>query len=159
MNKITVSPIFFIIFLFFAGSACVTDIKHRRIPDWSVFTGIAVLSALRLFMFHDAPLIIAAEVSAGPLIFMGIRLLTKGKLGMGDVKFAALMGVFTGFPGWFTAAAFASFSGLLFALSGIAAGKLNRNSKIPFAPFLTAGSIFASFINPVLLGKISEILK
>ncbi|MCK5201790.1 MAG: hypothetical protein KAR21_25730, partial [Spirochaetales bacterium] len=65
----------------------------------------------------------------------------------GDVKFAALMGVFIGFPGWFAAAGLASLLGLIFASAGLISGKLNKSSKIPFAPFLTVGSIGAYFIN------------
>lgn len=108
-------------------------------------------------MLHDAPLILAAELLSGALLFMGIRLITGGKLGMGDVKFAALMGVFTGFPGWFIAAGLASLFGLLFAAAGLLTGRLDRNSRIPFAPFLTLGSIGAYFAAPILLKTITGV--
>jgi len=157
MNEVNGSTIFFILFISFSVPACVTDIKHRLIPDWSVFPGIIVLFTLRLFMLHDAPLLIAAELLSGALLFMGIHRITGGKLGMGDVKFAALMGVFIGFPRWFIAAGLASLFGLLFAAAGMLSGRLDRNSRIPFAPFLTLGSIGAYFAAPILLKAITGV--
>ena len=156
LNHFILKGIFFISFLIFASTACVTDIKYRRIPDWTTFLGIGILSVLRLFLLKDTPVIILAELFYGVILFLGIRILTGGKLGMGDVKFAALMGLFNGFPQWFTAVAIASFSGLLFMLAGMAIGKLNRNSRIPFAPFLTAGSIGAFITAPELLKTVGR---
>lgn len=157
MNEVNGSAIFFILFISFSLPACVTDIKHRLIPDWSVFPGIVVLFGLRVFSLGDPAIKILLEMIAGSLFFFGIRLFTKGKLGMGDVKFAALMGVFIGFPGWFIAAGLASLFGLLFAAAGMLSGRLDRNSRIPFAPFLTLGSIGAYFAAPILLKTITGV--
>ena len=145
--------IFPAVFLIFSIPACVLDIKQKRIPDWAVFPGIAVLFGLRAFSFEDPMMRILLEILGGSLILFGIRFITKGKLGMGDVKFAALMGVFIGFPGLFVATGLASLLGLMFALIGIYSGRINKNSKIPFAPFLTVGSIGAYFINYNILLK------
>ena len=139
--------IFLVTFLIFSIPACVIDIKHKRIPHWTVRSGVVLLAAIRFFSFGDPLVRIVLEIISGPLIFAGIRVFTKGKLGMGDVKFAALMGIFLSFPMWFAAAGLASVLGTIFAFSGVISGKLNRNSKIPFAPFLTAGSVGAYFLN------------
>lgn len=154
MNKNYGQTILLISFITFSFPVCVIDIKDKRIPDWSVFPGIIVLSALRFFMFGDSAGEIISDMLTGSLLFIAVRFFTKGNLGLGDVKFAALMGVFNSFPGWFFATATASFFGLIFALTGIFSGKLNRSSKIPFAPFLTAGSIITFFLNLTLLPKI-----
>ena len=151
MSYLDGSVLFLITFLIFSVSASVIDIRHKRIPDWIVFSGVTVLLALRFFSFEDPPGRLVLEMLLGPMIFLGIRLLTKGKLGMGDVKFAALMAVFVGFPGWFIAAGLASLLGLIFALPGIVFGSLNESSRIPFAPFLTVGSIGAYFVNCSIL--------
>ena len=147
MSTLNGNVLFIITFLIFSIPASVVDIKNKRIPDWTVLSGITVLSALRFCCFGDSAGRLVLELLSGAVIFFGIRLLTKGKLGMGDVKFAALMGVFTGFPRWFAAAGFASILGLLFALIGILFGRIDKNTKIPFAPFLTVGSIGAYFVN------------
>lgn len=154
MSDLERSILFLITFLIFSIPASVIDIKQKRIPDWIVFPGTAALLGLRAFSFGDPLVRILLEMISGSLIFIGIHFLTKGKLGMGDVKFAALMGVFLGFPGWFVAAGLASLPGLMFALTGLISGRLNKSSKIPFAPFLTAGSIWAYFINYDFLLKI-----
>ena len=145
--------IFPAVFIFFSVTASVVDIKQKRIPDWIVFPGAAVILGLRVFGFGDPVMRIFLEMIAGALILFGIRFFTKGKLGMGDVKFAAFMGVFVGFPRWFVAAGLASLLGLIFAFAGIISGKLDRNSKIPFAPFLTVGSIGAYIVNYDILLK------
>ncbi|MDA3938815.1 MAG: A24 family peptidase [Spirochaetia bacterium] len=136
-----------ILFLVFSIPACIIDIKQKRIPDWTVFSGVTVIIAFRLLILGDLIKIILLELISAPLIFIGIRSITKGKLGMGDVKFAALMAIYIGFPGWFIATGVASLLGLLFAVLGLFSGRLNRNTRIPFAPFLTVGSIGAYFVN------------
>ncbi len=148
------SIIFPAAFLIFSIPACVIDIRQRRIPDWTVFLGLVVLITLRFFSLRDSAERILLDMISGFLFLFGIRFLTKGKLGMGDVKFAALMGVFIGFPGLFVATGLASLLGLMFALIGIYSGRINNNSKIPFAPFLTVGSIYAYFVNYDILLKI-----
>lgn len=146
--------LFFSTFLIFSVPASVIDTKHKRIPDLIVFPAIAVLSVFRKICFGDPLVRILLEILLGYLIFIGIRFLTKGKLGMGDAKFAALMGVFIGFPGWFAATGLASLLGLVFAVTGLFSGRIDKNTKIPFAPFLTAGSIAAYFVNYDILLKI-----
>jgi len=147
MNHFYKSLLSLVIFIIFSIPASIIDIKQKRVPDWIVFPGVAVIIGLRVFCLGDPLMQLLLEMIAGSLILFGIRLLTIGKLGMGDVKFAALMGVFIGFPKWFIAAGLASLIGLLFAVIGLLSGMINTNTKIPFAPFLTAGSIVAYFIN------------
>ncbi len=147
MSYLNGSIVFLATFIIFSVPASIIDIKQKRIPDWIVFPGIAVLLGLRAFSFGDPVIKILLEMIAGFLILFGIRLFTKGKLGMGDVKFAALMGIFIGFPGWFVATGLASLLGLIFAVLGLFSGRINKNTKIPFAPFLTVGSIGAYFVN------------
>ena len=136
-----------ITFLVFSVPVCVFDIRYKRIPNWIVFAGIIFLFAVRFFYFQNSPLRMLIDILSGGLIFYVIRLFTKGKLGMGDVKLAAFIALFTGFPLFFAAVAIASLTGLIFALTGMALGRINKTTKIPFAPFLTAGSIIVSIIN------------
>ncbi len=158
MDRLYEDVIYFFPFIIFSGVACVTDIRYRRIPDWIVLSAVITLSVFRIFLSDDSEGRILPDILAGPVIFMAVRLFTKGKLGMGDVKFSALMGVFNGFPEWFFATAIASFLGLLFAVAGLITGKLNKKSRIPFAPFLTAGSMGAWFAGPFLLQKMAGYL-
>ena len=154
MNYLNGSILFLTVFIMLSVPASVIDIRQKRIPDWIVFPGIVILFGLRVFSFRDPGREILLEMIAGSLILFGIRFFTKGKLGMGDVKFAALMGTFIGFPGWFIAAGLASLLGLVFTIIGLFFGKIHKKTKIPFAPFLTAGSIGAYFLDYTILLKI-----
>ena len=87
------SVLFLTAFIIFSVPASVIDIKQKRIPDWIVFPGVIVLLGFRVFGFDDPAIKILSDIILGSLIFIGIRFFTKGKLGMEDVKFAALMGV------------------------------------------------------------------
>ncbi|MCD6398137.1 MAG: prepilin peptidase [Spirochaetaceae bacterium] len=140
-----------IIFLVFSIPVCIFDIKYKRIPNWIVFTGTVFLFAVRFFYFQDSPVSMLINMLSGGLMFYTIRFFTKGKLGMGDVKFAAFIALFLGFPLFFAAVAVASFTGLVFAVAGLAICRINKSTKIPFAPFLTAGSIIVSIINIIFL--------
>ncbi len=146
----------FIIFSSISAAASVSDIKHLRIPDILTVTGIISLLSVKIAMTAENPFPTVCGLFSAGMLFMAVRVLTEGKLGMGDVKFSALTGAFLGFPGWVTAAAAASAAGLVFASAGIASGRINKNTRIPFAPFLTAGSITAFIINPYLSNRIPE---
>ncbi len=142
MNAINGQDFSLVIFLLFSIPACAADIKHNRIPNQTVYPAILILTALKLICRIPFSAFLPG-LFAGALIFYAIRVFTGGKMGMGDVKFAALMGLFNGFPYWFTAVFIASLTALIFILPGIVTGRIHTDTKIPFAPFLTAGSIMA----------------
>lgn len=82
--------------------------------------------------------------------FLVLFLLSKG-IGFGDVKLALVLGAVLGWYGWATVLV-GTFAGYLFAaLYGIGlmlAGRADRTSRIPFGPFLLAGTLAG-----VLLGS------
>jgi prepilin signal peptidase PulO-like enzyme (type II secretory pathway) len=137
-----------LIFFAFALPASIIDIRSYRIPDLLVFPCFAVIFVfLLIFQISVLPDRLAAALLSG-LFFSIIRRFTRG-LGMGDVKFAALIGLCCGLP-WVCAAF------LIAALAGIAALLLARRGgtrggyPLPFAPFLTAGAV-AAFALPRFL--------
>ena len=147
MLEVSKSFIFLVIFLVLSITASVIDIRSKIIPDWIVFPGIIILTGFRIIFFGDLLYVMAINIMTGPVLFLIVHFLTNGKLGMGDIKYSALMGIFIGLPGLFVAIGLASIMGLIFAVIGLLSGRINNNTKIPFAPFLTAGSIVAYFIN------------
>lgn len=62
---------------------------------------------------------------------------------MGDVKYVAFVGAFTGVAGLCAAVFVASSVGLLVALILVAGDRKNLRAKIPFAPFLSIGGAAA----------------
>lgn len=150
MLELSKNLIIFLIFLILSITVSVIDIRSKIIPDWIVFPGIIILSGFRIIFFGDLLNIIALKIITGPVLLLIVYFLTQGKLGMGDIKFSVLMGLFIGLPGLFIAIGLASFMGLIFALIGLINGTLQLKAKIPFAPFLTLGSFLSFFIfNPI----------
>jgi prepilin signal peptidase PulO-like enzyme (type II secretory pathway) len=134
-----------LLFTAFAAPVSVIDIRTRRIPDVLTFSA-AIVVLLFYCMVNPARLpnaLIAAALGAG--LFFLIRRITRG-LGMGDVKYAALMGLVCGLPALFTAFFAAAVLGLVTALVLKLLDGKHRNRRIPFAPFLSAAVIIALLI-------------
>lgn len=134
----------------------VADLKWYFIPDGAVVSGF--LAALMFTFinagggyprrFFDYDMIWAATAAAvsAALIFLAIFLASRGKwLGFGDVKFALLMGLATGFPGILVGMFFANFFGAILGLVLVTCGKKTMSSQVPFGPFLVAGTVLAVF--------------
>jgi prepilin signal peptidase PulO-like enzyme (type II secretory pathway) len=121
------------------------DLKSARIPDAYSLGGLACLS------LHDAllsPSSLLGDCLAAALafaLFLGIRAFTKG-LGFGDLKYAALIAFYTGFPYCFAAMATAATAAMLFFVAAVAFFGKRRTMMIPFAPFLTIGALVAAAI-------------
>jgi leader peptidase (prepilin peptidase)/N-methyltransferase len=124
------------------------DLKVHRLPNylvgWFTATQIATLITLSFDNLNDLkmPLLVAAGTTAIHLILF---ILSRGALGMGDVKFASPLGLTVGWyvPELWLMAIFSSFSfaGLV-ALIGLATKRLTRNSPIAFGPYMFLGSLF-----------------
>ncbi len=115
-----------------------TDLEHQLIPNRVVYPALAL-----------APLVAVAgghtiwESVAGAAVGFGLMaapyLLTRGGMGAGDVKLAALIGAGTGFPEVLVALFAGVVAGGLVALVLLASGRRGRKDAIPFGPFLAAG--------------------
>ncbi len=132
-----------VVFLAAATPICVFDLKERRIPDVLSLGGTALLLALSLLIGQEALISQIAGVLLGWGVFLLTRAVTGGKLGLGDVKFAGMMGAVVGVRWWIIAVGYAAATGLLTALVLLGTGRIDRETRIPFAPFLTAGTVGA----------------
>ncbi|MDI3299551.1 MAG: prepilin peptidase [Bacillota bacterium] len=121
------------------------DLKVRLIPDganalgaaWALLVGFLGRGAA--FWPH-----LAAGAAAG-LLFALIGLLSRGGLGGGDVKLAAVLGLYLG-PASAAVALFAA-AVLGGGVAGVllATKKRARRDELPFGPFLAAGALVAWF--------------
>lgn len=123
----------------------VIDIEQRILPNRIVVPATVVILALQLAFFPDQALewIVA---TLGAAAFFGLAYVTyRAGLGLGDVKFAALLGAGLGkgvvlgiFVGMFAA----GIAGLVIvAREGLAA----RKKAIPLGPFLALGAVISLF--------------
>jgi len=128
-----------LVFLLPAVPISITDLRERRVPN--VMLAFGLLVALWSASRADASALFDASRGAvvGFLFFWCVWRLSRGRIGMGDVKYAILVGAFTGTVGLCAAVFVASAAGLAFALAVIAIDRRKAHVRIPFAPFLSLG--------------------
>jgi leader peptidase (prepilin peptidase)/N-methyltransferase len=77
----------------------------------------------------------------GFAIFLLIALVSRGGMGWGDVKLAALIGLATGFPLVFVAIIMGAILGGIVAVALVITKKRQRRETIPFGPFLALATM------------------
>lgn len=120
-----------------------TDLEQRIIPN-KILTVAAVLGVAiaAIAMPGTVPERALAAVAAGGLLFVAALLYPRG-MGLGDVKLAAVMGLFLG-RNVAPAMLVALLAGALVGLAMIARnGAAARKQAIPFGPFLALGGVVA----------------
>lgn len=119
------------------------DLDHQLILNRITYPGIAAGLLLSALQGRGAVALLAAA-GAGALI-AAIVLLSRGGMGGGDIKLAALIGAFLGWPG----VAVALFLGFMFGgvvgIGLLALRLRGRKDAIPFGPALAAGALVALF--------------
>ena len=123
----------------------VIDLEHGLILNKVVYPAIAVALLISVFSSHSeiVPGIVQSATGGGIGLglFLLIVLISRGGMGWGDVKMAALIGVVTGFPLVFLALFLAVVFGGLVAITLLLLKIRRRKEGIPFAPFLSLGAI------------------
>ncbi|MDR1804394.1 MAG: prepilin peptidase [Treponema sp.] len=127
--------------LFYAFSMVIAlaDIEEEEVPRVVFAAAFPVFFALRvgwgLFPVQEA----AAGLLVGLGFFLLARLVSRGKLGLADVWYSALIGMVLGPRRWYGAICLACAGALILLL---ASGK----RRVPFIPFMAAGSIAISIL-------------
>lgn len=115
------------------------DLDHYIIPDKILFFFIVAWVAFIPFIPINYINSLIGLVSAGGLLLF-IALLSKGGMGGGDIKLAAVIGLYLGWPNallaMFLACFLAGIVGILLILLKIK----SRKDIIPFGPFIAAAS-------------------
>jgi leader peptidase (prepilin peptidase)/N-methyltransferase len=127
------------------------DIEHMRIPSAVVYATAALGAPLLVLASagtHDWSALESAAIGgagAFATFFALFYAVPKG-IGFGDVRFAGLCGGFLGWLGYREVVAGFLIS---FVVAGVPAAlllamhKVKRQTKIPFGPFLAAGTVIA----------------
>ena len=123
-----------------------TDLELRVIPNKvlivSAIAGVAFAAALAAASLPERAI---AAAAAGGLLFVVALAYPRG-MGLGDVKLAAVMGLYLG-RSVAPALLIAFLAGSLFGLALIAAqGAAARKQAVPFGPFLALGGTIALFL-------------
>ncbi len=134
----------------------VIDLRLHRLPDRltvALFTTSLLISIGCGIIGKQSGRILYALIGAFSLalFYFIIALLSKGGMGMGDVKLALSIGLASGF---FSAhlvivATFVAFGlGSAIGLFLMATGKANRKTAIPFGPFMIVGQLISLLLLP-----------
>jgi leader peptidase (prepilin peptidase)/N-methyltransferase len=128
------------------------DLDHRIIPNKLTLLGAVAAPAIVLAVAPDdlAEHLIAG-VAAGGFFLLAVLAYPRG-MGMGDVKLAAVLGLFLGRavgPAVFVAL----LSGTLVGAAVIArkGAREGRKTAVPFGPFLALGAVVALFAGDALV--------
>lgn len=132
------------------------DLEHHRLPNSIVYPSIGVAAVLIVIVRLVGGSLDPVGSGIGMLAFGGtfllIALVSRGGMGIGDVKFAALIGLVIGavdLPSVGVAAAAAIVLGGLTAAVALTRGA-TRHSAIPFGPMLASGALIAVLAGPLL---------
>jgi leader peptidase (prepilin peptidase) / N-methyltransferase len=122
------------------------DLDHRIIPNKLTLLGAVLAPAIVALTAPDAiPEHLIAGAAAGGAFLLVVFAYPRG-MGMGDVKLAAMLGLFLGSavaPAIFVALV----SGTLVGAAVIArkGAREGRKTAVPFGPFLALGAVVALF--------------
>lgn len=126
----------------------VVDLRHRLLPNRVVLPALVAGAALLLVPAvaggaWDA--LLRAVLGAATLfaVYLALALVSPGGLGMGDVKLAALLGLYLGWLGW-PAVVLGALAGFVVqavvALALLATRRIGLRGELPFGPAMLAGA-------------------
>ncbi len=145
--------------LFFIVS--ITDFKYMLIPNVVVycFTFIGLINTIfdsSLSMLNSLLGAVASFLLFWGIGWLGKVAFQKDALGGGDVKLAAVLGLFIGWQGIFVMLFFGSFCALIaYGFTYILRNK--SHPYIPFGPFLIVGSIVAIIPHNIITSNLQKI--
>ena len=144
-------------YLFFGAVAAVasaTDLASRRVPNRVALAAVAgggvllaLASGLDAAWWPLARAGIAMVVLAGLHLALGLAF--PSGMGMGDVKWAAVAGLYLGWLGWpavATGTLLAFAAAALFVLALRLATSRRGRLVVPMAPFMSAGALVAILV-------------
>jgi leader peptidase (prepilin peptidase)/N-methyltransferase len=138
----------------------VIDLEHQLLPNRIVYPSfVAGWALLTLAALVDGEASDLTGAALGALVFGGflfvIAFIVPRGMGGGDAKLAFVLGTFLGFHGGLGLTLLGMF--LSFLIGGVTGGivavvtKGGRKMKVPFGPFLAAGTVVAIFLGAPLL--------
>lgn len=130
----------------FCAGIAVYDIKTFRIPDIALIAFAVVMIIMEgsqpyAFLFSRL-----ATAAASFFLFGAVWYITKG-IGLGDVKYAALLGYLLGPDKLVITFIVTALLSVVIYLAGVTLFHWTKTKKIPYAPFLSAGAAASLFVN------------
>lgn len=139
------------VFIAMLAVITLTDLEDQIIPNVVLApTAVIGVALLALDDLDELPPHLLAAAIAGGFLFVIAMLYPRG-MGMGDVKLAAVMGLYLG-RAVAPALLIGFAAGAIFGLGLIARhGSAARKRKVPFGPFLALGAVIALFAGDAIV--------
>ncbi|CAB4331294.1 unannotated protein [freshwater metagenome] len=158
MDVLWLAPM--LVFLIVGGQLILIDYRSHRLPNRLVAictAGILIFQFAFCFAAGSVSELSQAGLTAVKIfaVYVGLYMVSRGQLGMGDVKFAIPVGLIIGWfqpDAWLISLMTTFLLAGIFALVGLFSRKLEKKSYIPFGPFMYLGSILTLFIG-LLFGQ------
>lgn len=122
---------------------CVQDLKSKEFSLWLAIALYALAGANAFVSESFIPNLISASAVLG--VLGAISLISKQKLGLGDVLILSALVLFRGFASGIFIFSTALIFCLVFCIIRLALSKGKRNTETAFVPFLSIGFVM-SFI-------------
>ncbi|HLC20526.1 MAG TPA: A24 family peptidase, partial [Candidatus Methylomirabilis sp.] len=118
------------------------DLDHRIIPDRITLSGIPVGLFLAWLLPPGIVSSVVGTVIGGGIFYL-VALLSRGGMGGGDIKLAAMLGAFLGWSTALLALFLGVLAGGVVGVVLLLLGVRGRKDPIPFGPFLALGGAVA----------------
>jgi prepilin signal peptidase PulO-like enzyme (type II secretory pathway) len=118
-----------------------TDMLRFRVPDAVTYPGTLLVLGAALLMPEGSAgeALLAAAIGGG--IFFLLAVITRGGIGLGDVKLAVLIGAALGLPVAYQALLYGVLAAAAVMALMLVAGIVSRRQPVPYAPFLSLSAI------------------
>ena len=127
----------------------IVDIKSKTIPNWTLI--FFPVYFLIMFVFSKVPILsIILPIVIFFAFFLAVHFISRGGFGMGDVKLLGLIAGTLGIYKMIICVFFTCIFAMIVCIILLLKGRIERKTKIPFAPFITLG-VLASLFFPVLI--------
>ena len=128
------------IVLVFLVIGAVCDIRSRSIP-WLLYAVFGTVGVGMFFMSGSEDYMEAAFGILLGIVFVGVSLISGGKLGMGDGLAVLIMGIYLGGSRTAEAMLYAMLISAVISIAILALRKGNKDTALPFVPFLLTGCL------------------
>ena len=130
------------------------DIEHQIIPDSITLPGIVFGLAAGTYLVGFRESLFGLLLGGGIFYLIAeVYYRIRGNMGMGggDIKYIAAVGALLGWKKVLLVIFIGAFLGAIVGLAGMTGKKLNPLSKIPFGPFLAAGTLITFFFGDKII--------
>lgn len=130
----------------FLLTVLVIDLEHRRVLNVMVLPAAVLALAFSFLLGKPAPLnaLIGGIVGFG--FFLLLAVISRGKLGAGDVKLAGVIGLMVGFPDVLVTLCVGMILAGLVAIFLLITRRATRKSYMAYAPYLSLAALAGLFL-------------